>query len=184
MSMRSCVTKRGTGSNRRAWHPVFLLFACAAALIIVLCPGYFSLSAQEKTPDKKADNKQDIKPVKPAPSSASIEEERLKILNADIQAKLDEIKKLRQEIDAVSKTLEPKKKEQLVRVVKMYESMPAEEASKAIEKLDDDTAIQILTTLKSRNAGQILALMDPVRVASLSKKAILKARIPKEKSSP
>jgi flagellar motility protein MotE (MotC chaperone) len=186
--MLSCDTKRETNKYRHFFRQGLVWAAFFSILSMLLISSTdLSLSAQEKAPEKKTekknDKKQDRKLTRTEPSATSIEEERLKILNSDLQAKLDQIKKLRQEIDEVSKSLEPKKKEQLIRVVKMYEAMPAEEAAKAIERLDDDTAIQILTAIKARNAGQIMGLMEPGRVASLSKKAILKSKIPREKSS-
>ena len=137
-------------------------------------------SAQEK----KTAAKQETKTAKSAVSNTSIEEERLKILNSDLLARIDQLKKLKTEIEEVIKTPDTKKKEQLVKIVKMYESMPSEDAAKAIGKLDDDTAVQILTSLKARSAGQILGQMDPDRVAALSKKALFKGKLPKEKSSP
>jgi flagellar motility protein MotE (MotC chaperone) len=141
-------------------------------------------SAQEKKTEKKTGTKQETKTARSAPPAASIEEERLKILNSDLLARIDQLKKLKTEIEEVSKGLDAKKKEQLTKVVKMYEAMPSEEAAKAIGKLDDDTAVQILTSLKARSAGQILGQMDPDRVATLSKKALFKGKLSKEKSSP
>jgi flagellar motility protein MotE (MotC chaperone) len=141
--------------------------------------GSFSTQAQEKGADRQAGGAKAGK----AASAVSLEEERLKILNADLQAKIEELKKLKTEMEATSKGLDAKKKEQLVRVVKMYEAMPAEEAAKAMAKLDDETAVQILVALKSRAAGQILGQMDPDRVAVLSKKAINRGKVSKEKTS-
>ena len=124
-----------------------------------------SASAQEK--------KQELKGTPPA---SSIEEERLKILKADLQAQIDQLKKLKQEYEEMRKGLEGKKHEQLTKVVKMFEAMPPEEAAKTIEKLDDDTAVQILTSLKAKSAGKVLAQIEPARAAVLSKKALLKAK--------
>ncbi len=124
-----------------------------------------SASAQEK--------RQELKGTPPA---SSIEEERLKILKADLQAQIDQLKKLKQEYEEMRKGLEGKKHEQLTKVVKMFEAMPPEEAAKTIEKLDDDTAVQILTSLKAKSAGKVLAQIEPARAAVLSKKALLKAK--------
>ncbi len=116
------------------------------------------------------------KPANAGAAGTSLEEERLKILKADIQSQIEQLKKLKQELEQEKKGLEGKRKEQLVKVVKMYESMPAEEAAKAIEKLDDDTAILILTSLKPRTAGKVLGQIESARAASLSKKALQKYR--------
>jgi flagellar motility protein MotE (MotC chaperone) len=185
--MRSCDIKRDMRNKTVAYRAGWARVLCAGllSLFLAVVADISIVPAQEKTTNKTAAKSQTGKTATTTVASASsLEEERLKILNADMQAKLDQLKKLKQEIEAFTKGLDAKKKEQLVRVVKMYESMPAEEAAKAMARLDDDTAIQILTTIKSRNAGQILGLMDPGRVASLSKKAIFRGRLPKEKSSP
>jgi len=146
----------------------FLLIVSVAVLILVLSMSFsqvLSSSAEEK--------KQELKGTPPA---SSIEEERLKILKADLQAQIDQLKKLKQEYEEMRKGLEGKKHEKLAQVVKMFEAMPAEEAAKTIEKLDDDTAVQILTSLKARSAGKVLAQIEPGRAAILSKKALLQAK--------
>jgi flagellar motility protein MotE (MotC chaperone) len=144
----------------------FISRASVAVLILSLSLSpVLSASAQEK--------KQELKGTPPA---SSIEEERLKILKADLQAQIDQLKKLKQEYEEMRKGLEGKKHEQLTKVVKMFEAMPPEEAAKTIEKLDDDTAVQILTSLKAKSAGKILAQIEPARAAVLSKKALLKAK--------
>ncbi len=160
MNMRSCDIKKMP--NKR--YAGFLLSVAAASVMILSLLVAYSLtsSAQEK--------KQEAKPSPAA--GASIEEERLKILKADVQAQIDELKKLKQEIEEQRKGAEVKKQDQLGKVVKMYEAMPPEEAARAIEKLDDDTAVLILTTLKPRSAGKVLAQIDPTRAAALSKKAL------------
>jgi flagellar motility protein MotE (MotC chaperone) len=141
-----------------------LLSAVPAAALIVMM-SLFVLYVSPAFPQEK---KQDAK----SGAGTSIEEERLKVLRADLRSEIDELKKLKQELEEQRKGMEGKKHEQLSKVVKMYEAMPPEEAARAIEKLDDDTAVQILTTLKPRSAGKVLAQIDPARAAALSKKAL------------
>jgi flagellar motility protein MotE (MotC chaperone) len=152
------IFKSGKGAINYA---VAIAIAAALAILLVLQSFSSPSSAQEK-------------PASAAASGTSLEEERLKILKADIQAQIEQLKKLKQELEQEKKGLEGKKKEQLVKVAKIYESMPAEEAAKAIEKLDDDTAILILTSLKPRTAGKVLGQIESARAASLSKKALQK----------
>ena len=146
----------------------FISRVSVAILVLVLSLSFspvLSESAQEK--------KQELKDASPG---SSIEEQRLKIIKADLQAQIDELKKLKLEFEEMRKGLEGKKHEQLTKVVKMFEAMPPEEAAKTIEKLDDDTAVQILTSLKARTAGKVLAQIEPARAAVLSKKALLKTK--------
>jgi flagellar motility protein MotE (MotC chaperone) len=169
-------------SSKRAGI-IFGLFCIACSLAFALAVYNGADITKAYAQGKKAGPQGVLKPQKAAQASVPIEEERLKILNADLQAKIEELKKLKAEVEEISKGFDAKRKGQLVKVVKMYEAMPSEEAAKALAKLDDDTAVQILTSLKARAAGQILGQMDPDRVAILSKKALLRGKNSKEKSS-
>jgi flagellar motility protein MotE (MotC chaperone) len=185
MNMRSCDTKKTRASDFTGTITIIICVLCAFAFALFLSVGPdISLThAQEKKTDKKAGAKKDAKIVKGPATVSSIEEERLRILNTDLLARIDQLKKLKSEMEEIMKGFEAKKNAQVGKVVKMFEAMPAEEAAKAIAKLDDDTAVQILTSLKARSAGQILGQMDSERVAVLSKKAILKGKASKEKSA-
>ena len=160
--MPSCVT-RNIMVNKRAGHSFAygtLRSPCPYALDNDI--SITSATAQEKKPEVKA--------------ATSLEEERLKILRADLQAQIEQLKKLKQELEVMQKGLEGKRQEQLTKVVKIYEAMAAEDAAKAIEKLDDDTAVQILSSLKARSAGKIMGQLDPAKAAALSKKVLVRGK--------
>jgi flagellar motility protein MotE (MotC chaperone) len=106
----------------------------------------------------------------------SIEEERLSIIKSDIQKEIEHNEKLKKEIEEAQKNIDENTKERLMKVSKMYEAMPAEEAAKRLEKLDENTAVDILIMLKPRAAGGILAQMDSDKAASISKKIITKGK--------
>lgn len=161
MSMPSCVTRKIMASKRAGilLHAVFGMLL-ALVLSIAVPPG--SDAAEEKKPEAK--------------SATSLEEERLKILRADLQAQIEQLKKLKQEIEAMQKGLEGKRQEQFNKVVKIYESMSAEEAAKALEKLDDDTAAQIISSMKPRSSGKIMGQLDPAKAAALSKKVLARGK--------
>ena len=106
----------------------------------------------------------------------SLEEERLSIIKSDIQKEVEHNEKLKKEIEEAQKNIDEQTKERLMKVSKMYEAMPAEEAAKRLEKLDENTAVDILITLKPRSAGGILAQMDSDKAASISKKIITKGK--------
>jgi flagellar motility protein MotE (MotC chaperone) len=161
MSMQSCDT-RNIMANKRV--EILLRLALGALLAFILSiPMYPCVAtAQEKRPETKA--------------ATSLEEERLKILRADLQAQIEQLKKLKQEMEVMQKGLEGKRQEQLTKIVKIYEAMAADEAAKALEKLDDDTAVQILSSLKARSAGKIMGQLDPARAAALSKKVLARGK--------
>lgn len=108
--------------------------------------------------------------------STTIEEERLRILQEDLAKKTEELKKLKEEIDAKIKRQEELKaeltraqEERYQKLAKIYEQMPPEEAATRIEKLDDETAVNLILAIKPRQAAKILANVNPEKAAILSK---------------
>ena len=162
MSMLSCVTRNIMVNKRAGILSHVALYALLALMLSITISPFTSATAQEKKPEVK--------------SATSLEEERLKILRADLQAQIEQLKKLKQELEVMQKGLEGKRQEQLTKVVKIYEAMAAEDAAKAIEKLDDDTAVQILSSLKARSAGKIMGQLDPAKAAELSKKVLVRGK--------
>jgi flagellar motility protein MotE (MotC chaperone) len=62
--------------------------------------------------------------------------------------------------------------QQLGQLVKMYESMPAEEAAARIERMADRKALEILRLIKSKSAGAILAQVKVDRAAKLTEELL------------
>jgi flagellar motility protein MotE (MotC chaperone) len=122
-------------------------------------------------------------PVSQKQQTTSLEEERLNILRADIQKEIQRYERLKKEIEEAQKAMEEKRQEELIKVAKIYEAMPPEEAAKRLEKLDEDIAVIILIALKPKTAGRILAQMESDRAASLSKKILIKVKVLQEKVS-
>lgn len=153
---------------------VLLLF-CSSALVLVFDLNSFVHAQQQP-------QKQQTGVAQPA-SQKSLEEERMNILKSDIQKEIEQLKKLKQEIENAQKALDDKTKEKLTQIAKIYEAMPAEEAARKLEKLDDDIAVIILIALKPKNAGKILAQMEADKAAAISKKILIKSKILQEKAS-
>ncbi|TAN44325.1 MAG: hypothetical protein EPN22_07520 [Nitrospirae bacterium] len=116
-------------------------------------------------------------------SMKSIEEERLSVLKADIKKEMEQLTKLKKEVEDAKRELDQKRQESLDKIVKIFESMPAEDAARRIEKLDENNSVLILSSLKPKIAGKILAQIEVDMAASLSKKMIAKSRASQEKSS-
>lgn len=55
-----------------------------------------------------------------------------------------------------------------VKLAKIVENMPADEAAKMLEPLADDIVIDILLRIKQRQAAKIMAALPPARAAKLS----------------
>ena len=96
-------------------------------------------------------------------------EEHIKQTMADIEAtklKLEDLVKKQEELVAQQKVLLDARIEHLVRA---YKAMRPEAAGKLVDNLDDDVAVQILSAMPSRNAGLILAAVNPEKAARLTK---------------
>ncbi len=171
MLLQDIIEKKGYSSLVIGYWPrIFLIFLFSITynlLPITYCP--LSVYAQQPAAQQK--------------SPASLEEERLTILKADIKKEVERLEKLKKEIEEAQKALDIKIQEGLLKVVKMYEAMPPEEAARKLEKLDEDSAVIILNSLKPKTAGKILAQMDNDKAASLSKKILIKGKVLQEKTS-
>ncbi len=97
------------------------------------------------------------------------EEERLKALRADVEEKIAAYTSLLAKVEASLKRVEQVKGEKIENVVKAYEVMAAEDAAVRLSALDDETALQIMTRMKSKKAGAIIAAMSPHKAASLTR---------------
>ncbi|MEW6116898.1 MAG: hypothetical protein AB1553_08360 [Nitrospirota bacterium] len=161
--MKNCTSKVKKGSFL-IFTFYFLLFASSSA----------NSAQQQKQPSPAAKQQ----------SLRSIEEERLNILKADIQREMEKYRKLKKEIDEAQKALDVKNEEKLQKLAKMYEAMPSDEAARKLERLDDETAVTILGSLKPKTAGKILAQMENEKAATLSKRILSKGTIPRAKTSP
>ena len=105
-------------------------------------------------------------------------EAQLAILKTEVEKILSKVeaveqRRLAQGKPAVSQVAQGKlpldtRTQQLGQLVKMYESMPAEEAAERIERMNNRKALEILRLLKSKAAGAILAQVKVDRAAKLS----------------
>ncbi|MCX8070771.1 MAG: hypothetical protein N2738_09735 [Thermodesulfovibrionales bacterium] len=159
-----------------------IVFLTIIALLI-----YIPLSAQQDN-TKQAQKQGSTQSPQSAPqqeAKKTPEEERLAIIKADIQKELEQIKKLKKEIEELQKLFEQKVEqkdvEYLAQIAKIYESMQPEEAARRLERLDDDTAVTIIVTLKPKTAGRILAQIEEARAATLSKKILARTKVKQEK---
>jgi len=97
------------------------------------------------------------------------EEQRLSILRKQVDEKIEAYTKLLAQVEAAAKKIEEAKSERLENVVKSYEVMSAEDAAARLSVLDNDIALQIMTRMKSKKAGAIIAVMEPQKAAALTK---------------
>lgn len=103
-----------------------------------------------------------------------VREARLDGIKADLDARALEIKKAHAEIEASLKKLDEAGTERVKRLVKIFESMGPEDAAPRLEKLDQDIAVLILSTISEKKAAKILSFIEPSRSARLSQAIKLK----------
>ncbi len=104
-------------------------------------------------------------------------ERRLSILKEEIKKEFARFKDTKEEIAAMLKKIQLEKDRNFMRIVKIYESMPAEKASQRLEKLDEEMAVKILSAMKEKKAGKILASLSvekSVRISLLMDKRLKK----------
>jgi flagellar motility protein MotE (MotC chaperone) len=97
------------------------------------------------------------------------EEQRLNILRKQVDEKIEAYTKLLVRVEAAVKKIEEVQSGRFENVVKAYEVMPAEDAATRLSELDADTALQIMSRMKSKKAGAIIAAMEPRKAAVLTK---------------
>lgn len=89
------------------------------------------------------------------------------------EAILEEMKALREK---QQKEDEQQKDARIEHLVIAYKGMKPEQAGNLVNSLDDEVAVSILSAMPGRNAGQILAFVNPDKAARLTK-AISERRI-------
>jgi len=97
------------------------------------------------------------------------DEVRLTALKKEVDEKIEAYTRLLAQVEAAIKKVEQVRGEKIENVVKAYEAMPAEDAAARLSVLDDDTTLQIMTRMKSKKAGAIIAIMDPRKAAVLTR---------------
>lgn len=97
------------------------------------------------------------------------EEERLNILKKEVEQKIADYTRLLDRVEAALGKVEQVKGGRIENVVKAYEAMPAEDAAARLSVLDHDTLLVIITRMKSKKAGAVMALMEPAKAASLTR---------------
>ncbi|GAB4387973.1 MAG: hypothetical protein Kow0025_04600 [Thermodesulfovibrionales bacterium] len=97
------------------------------------------------------------------------EEERLKALRADVDGRIARYSALLEEIEKALGGLKAAEDEELMHLVKTYEAMQPAEAAARLSILDEATAVRILASMKSKQAGRVMGAMEPGKAASLTK---------------
>jgi flagellar motility protein MotE (MotC chaperone) len=133
----------------------------------VLCLPASEISAQNNDVVRLVESKRSE--LKEKEEALRREEERLNALRKEVDDKIASYSELLAKVETALKRVETVKGENIANVVKAYEVMPAEDAAVRLTALDEKTALLILTKMKSKKAGPIIAVMPPQKAASLTR---------------
>ncbi|MGL4722186.1 MAG: MotE family protein [Desulfovibrionaceae bacterium] len=104
-------------------------------------------------------------------------EKELQNLEANINKKLQELQNIQKQLDNTLKDIETAKNKNLLHLIDVYSNMKSQQAAVVLENLDEKIAIQILSGMKGRKAGEILSFVETNKAAKLSEQ-LTKLQIP------
>ncbi len=100
------------------------------------------------------------------------EEETLRMLKLGIEEDIKRYTTIKSEILDDLMQLDKKRDERFNKLVKIYEIMSPGEAALRLVKMDESTAIKLISMMKEKVAGKILGQMEPSRAARISEKIV------------
>ena len=100
------------------------------------------------------------------------EEETLRMLKLGIEEDIKRYTTLKREILDDLIMLDKEREERFKKLVKIYEIMGTGEAASRLAKMDESTAIKLISMMKEKVAGKILGQMEPSRAARISEKIV------------
>ncbi|HUJ19158.1 MAG TPA: hypothetical protein VL197_14335 [Nitrospirota bacterium] len=150
----------GLKTNRRG---ALLFCLCLTVAVYFPVPSAFAADDMLRIIEEKRVE------LKEKEESLKREEQQLLVLKKEVDGKIEAYTRLLAQVEAALKRVEQIKGEKIENVVKAYEVMPAEDAAPRLAALDEDTALLIMTRMKSKKAGAIIALMEPRKAATLTK---------------
>ncbi len=101
-------------------------------------------------------------------------EERLNALSGDIEKQLDELKSLQAKIDDNIKLRNDLEEKAIGKLAKTYASMPPGTAAGLIAQMDIRIVIRMMSVMKERSAGKILAVTEAKLASKISEGLVKK----------
>ncbi len=105
-------------------------------------------------------------------NAVATREDQLRVLKREVEERLKDLSALQQR---TMESLEEEKRaqgEQNRHMVATLEAMPADRASRLLEKMDDEVAAQLLRRMKGKEAGAILSMLTSDKAARLSQRLL------------
>ena len=132
---------------------VFILFFFVASSLFLITPSFAEEDLVQFIKEKKNELTMKEKFLKK-------EEQRLKIIQEDIDKKIEKYNKILSQIENFLNKINDINDERIKKVAKTYETMSPEDAAEKLSALDEEMAVDILSKMRSKKAGAVIAMMD------------------------
>lgn len=106
-------------------------------------------------------------------------EQDLKVLEAELNARLEELQGLENRLRVMLKDAEETKDAKYKHLVDVLSNMKARQAAEVLETLDEKIAVRVLAGMRGRQAGEILSYAQSAKAARLTE-ALARMQIPLE----
>ena len=90
-------------------------------------------------------------------------------LKTEIEERLEELAQMEKKIEQLIVLKETEEAKDLIKLAKVFEATPAEQAGPMFNKLDVKIAAKILIRMQGRKAGKIWGYVDPDRAVKISR---------------
>lgn len=97
------------------------------------------------------------------------DEERLAELKRTLDGKIQTLSQIEKKISELVATKKGMEEEKILKLAKVFEETPPEQAGPLLSKLDVDIAAELILKMTGRKAGKIWGYVDPERAVEISK---------------
>jgi flagellar motility protein MotE (MotC chaperone) len=108
-------------------------------------------------------------------------EDLLNLSEKKIDDKMDELKNLKSEVEAILAQYNEKEDAKLTSLAKIYETMKPKSAAEIFDKMDTNTLLLVISKMKESKTAPVLAAMDPTKAKEVSVDYLKQKKLPEEK---
>lgn len=125
-------------------------------------------AADKKAPPAQPESVLSVQQLKARAEALDRQEQALKTLEADLNTRLAKLQALETLLKGMLTEAKSIKEENMRHLIDVYTNMKAKQAASALEALDENIAVKILSGMKGRQAGEILSNVSAKKAAKLS----------------
>lgn len=96
------------------------------------------------------------------------ERQELEKLKKEVAGRIAELKKVQAVLEELVATEKGQRQARILKLVKVLSNMRPDAAAKVITKLDDQMSVEIFSRMGARQAGKVMAALDPRKAARIS----------------